>query len=239
MGAPIRVWPASASGSSPPFLQSRRWGQDELKKREKVIFVLLLAAQVYIACSALLLVGAISTLLLALLGYFSASKRIPWLVIVIVFPIISLMHLGEPTMREKYWNPDVDVPTPSLTELPAFYLEWFNDGLDLRAQKKVSANEKLLERSSLLHLLCLVISESPDPRPFLGGETYFQTFELLIPRFLWDGFADSSKPQGNVSTGTLAVYYGLLHESDTVKTTIGFGLLTEAYANFGYPEAWP
>lgn len=31
----------------------------------------------------------------------------------------------------------------------------------------------------------------------------------------------------------MAVYYGLQRIEDTQKTTIGFGLLTEAYANFG------
>ena len=218
------------------FLQSRRWGQNQLKKREKAIFTLLLCLQIFIACSSLLLVSAISTLLLALLGYFSASKRIPWMVIVLAFPLISLMHLGEPTMRQKYWDPDADLPQPTLTELPAFYVEWFNDGLDLQAQKNISASDKLLERSSLLHLLCLVIYESPERRPFLGGETYLQTFELLIPRPIWAIFSpDTPKPLGNVSTATLAVYYGLLREADTAKTTIGFGLLTEAYANFGFP----
>ena len=211
------------------FLQSRRWGQNELKKWEKILLVALLGLQAFIGSSALLLVGAISSLLLALLGYFSSSKKIPWILIIVAFPIISLMHLGESTMRQKYWNPDEEVARPTVAELPAFYLEWFNDGIDLQAQKSVSANDKLLERSSLLHLLCLVNFESPDRRPFLNGETYLQTFELFIPRFLW-----ADKPPGNVSTGTLAVYYGLLREADTAKTTIGFGLLAEAYANFGF-----
>jgi hypothetical protein len=37
-----------------------------------------------------------------------------------------------------------------------------------------------------------------------------------------------------VSTYRLSVYYGLQREEDTAKTTIGFGILPEAYANFGF-----
>jgi hypothetical protein len=39
---------------------------------------------------------------------------------------------------------------------------------------------------------------------------------------------------GHISTYTLSVYYGLQRMEETEKTTIGFGLLTEAYANFGF-----
>ncbi|MGA3006737.1 MAG: hypothetical protein ABSE59_02480, partial [Opitutaceae bacterium] len=33
---------------------------------------------------------------------------------------------------------------------------------------------------------------------------------------------------------TLSIYYGLQLPEDTAKTTIAFGLLAEAYANFGF-----
>jgi len=39
------------------------------------------------------------------------------------------------------------------------------------------------------------------------------------------------------STYRLSVYYGLQNEEDTKSTTIGFGMLSEAYANFGFTGA--
>ena len=50
----------------------------------------------------------------------------------------------------------------------------------------------------------------------------------MIPRFFW-----AAKPRSHVATYELGIYYGLQREEDTVTTTIAFGLLTEAYANFG------
>jgi len=120
------------------------------------------------------------------------------------------------------------MPTPA--QLPAFFVEWFRQGLKPAADETESRmTAKLVERTSLLQMMCLVAAVSPSQQPFLKGETYKDIPAQFIPRFLW-----ADKPLGHVSTSKLAVYYGLQSEEDTEKTTIGFGLHAEAYANFGY-----
>jgi hypothetical protein len=78
-------------------------------------------------------------------------------------------------------------------------------------------------------MMCLVISLSPEKLPYLEGDTYRDIPGQFVPRFFWP-----DKPLGHVSTYRLSIYYGLQREEDTIKTTIGFGILPEAYANFGF-----
>jgi hypothetical protein len=77
--------------------------------------------------------------------------------------------------------------------------------------------------------MCLVVSESPEHKPFLNGATYKDVLAQFVPRFFWPG-----KPHVHASTYLMAIYYGLQDEESTMTTTIGFGTVTEAYANFGY-----
>ena len=86
----------------------------------------------------------------------------------------------------------------------------------------------VLDRTSLIQMMCLVVDQSPERKPFLMGETYAQIPGQFVPRILWPG-----KPSGLISTFTLSVYYSLQTEEETSGTTIGFGMLPEAYANFG------
>ncbi|MBC7367688.1 MAG: hypothetical protein H7343_12905 [Undibacterium sp.] len=209
------------------FIQSWRWGANELASHEKVSFSILLVLQVIFSWATLFLVGGISILTLGLLGYVSGGKKVPVLVLVTVLPLIGLLHNGKGTMRQKYWEDREALP--SFTALPAFFSEWIGYGLDSEIQSKRNDSNRLLERTSLFHIMCLVVAVTPDRQPFLNGETYTQIPGQFVPRFFWP-----EKPAGHISTYTLAIYYGLQRAEDTAKTTIGFGLLTEAYANYGF-----
>jgi hypothetical protein len=78
-------------------------------------------------------------------------------------------------------------------------------------------------------MICLVVDNTPDRLPYLDGLTYGQIPGQFVPRFFW-----ADKPVAHISTYTLSIYYGLQRPEDTKKTTIAFGLLAEAYANFGF-----
>ena len=210
------------------FLQCRRWGQGQLRPPEKFGFTVLLAAQVVFSWAALYLIGGISILLLGLLGYVSGSKKIPLLTLAVVLPVIAILHNGKAAMRAKYWETGAAMPA-SLAALPPFFSEWIDDGLDPAIRARTEETNRLLERTSLFHIMCLVVSVTPERKPFLEGETYAQIPGQFVPRPLWPG-----KPPGHISTYTLSIYYGLQRPEDTQRTTIGFGLLTEAYANFGF-----
>jgi hypothetical protein len=68
----------------------------------------------------------------------------------------------------------------------------------------------------------------PDRTPFLSGETYAYVPPQVIPRFLWP-----NKPSPNDSVKTLSIKLGVLSAEQAETTSIGYGLITEAYANFG------
>ncbi len=213
------------------FTCSRRLGSGQLTPFETTFFALNLCLQIGGMIATLFLVGAVSTLLLALIGYVSARGKIPVIFCAVVFLALALLHAGKAPMREKYWKGDVRT-VPTLTELPGFFLEWIDHGIkstgtDTEQDAKIT--NKLVERTSLIHILCLVTSRTPDFLPHLNGETYADIPAQLVPRIFW-----SDKPTGHVSTSRCSVYYGLHTEEDTAKTTIGFGMLAEAYANFGF-----
>ena len=74
----------------------------------------------------------------------------------------------------------------------------------------------------------LIVDNTPARQDYLYGKTYGYVLPQLIPRFFWP-----EKPRSHVATYELGIYYGLQDEETTSTTTIAFGLLTEAYANFG------
>jgi len=209
------------------FIQCRRWGTGDLLRHEKVSFSILLIVQIIFGWVSLFLVGGISIMVLGLLGYVSGSKKIPLLLLVIVLPLVAVLHNGKSTMRTLYW--DGERPPPPIASIPAYFAEWIGYGLDAEIQAKRNDSNRLLERTSLFHIMCLVTSITPERQPYLNGETYAQIPGQFVPRFFW-----TEKPVGHISTYTLSIYYGLQRAEDTAKTTIGFGLLTEAYANFGF-----
>lgn len=212
------------------FLQSRQWGQGGFPRYRKVAFVAQLALQVIFSWAALFLIGGISILVLALLGYISGGKKLPVLALVILFPVLAVLHNGKSAMREKYW--EGAAPFPGLSGIPDFYLEWIGYGLDKSASREADkrlAGSKLLERTSLFHIMCLVVDNTPARQPFLDGLTYTYIPAQFVPSFFWSG-----KPPAHIATNKLSVYYGLQSEGATAKTTIAFGIVTEAYANYGF-----
>jgi hypothetical protein len=212
------------------FITSRRLGRGELTPAEKTFFALNVFLQCIGMTATLYLVSSVSLLLLALVGYVSGSGRVPVVLCAASLALIAILHHGKSDMRTKYWVED-ERRIPALTELPAFFAEWFHHGTDFGEdddrQKKVAS--KLIDRTSLFHILCLVVSNTPANLRHLEGETYQDIPAQFVPRFLWP-----EKPPAHVSTGKLSVYYGLQTEEDTMKTTIGFGTVAEAYANFGF-----
>jgi hypothetical protein len=211
------------------FVSAQRWGRGELNQTEKMVLLGTMVPQMLMMSIGLILISAISQIGIAILGYLCGSKRIPWLALIIVFPIVAILHTGKTRMREKYWEPFA--PQPTFSQLPAYFAEWVDFGLQPTSGGK-TVSQKMLERTSLMHLLCLIIDNTPERQDYLYGATYRHVLPQLIPRFFWP-----EKPRSHVATYELGIYYGLQREEDTNTTTIAFGLLTEAYANFGLAGA--
>jgi hypothetical protein len=207
------------------FISSQRWGRGQLTQNEKIVLVCTLVPQLIIMSIGLVLIAAISLIGIALLGYVSGGKRIPWVTIAVTFAILAVLHTGKTRMRIKYW--DEMHPGPTFTQLPAYFKEWIDYGLQPTSGGK-SVSQKMLERTSLMHILCLIVDSSPSRQDYLYGKTYGYVLPQLVPRWFWP-----DKPRSHVATYELAIYYGLQDEEATNTTTIAFGLVAEAYANFG------
>jgi len=184
----------------------------------------------YITSAAfLILVGALSIVLLTTIAFILGRRKVPWLPIILVLLCLLPLHYGKREMREKYWGlHQSHLVQP--WEYPAWYAEWIGysfDNFNVTVSKKAET-ESVLERASLMHLLLMVQAKTPTNVPYLNGNTYTFIPSLLVPRIL-----NPNKIRSHEGTYLLSIHYGLQTRADTLRTTIGWGLLNEAYANFG------
>jgi len=211
------------------FIQGYRWGKESLKYGEKTYFIVNLTLQSVLLASTLYLTYTISLLILAFLGYVAGGRRIPLFTMITMLSLVAILHNGKAAMRAKYWDAEgAQVLQLSPTNLPDLFIEWFKVGLVTNPREDQTIAGKLVDRTSLIHMLCLVVDHTPRTQPYLNGLTYGYIPGQFIPRFFWP-----EKPLGTIATSTLAIHYGLQDEHATQTTTIAFGVIVEAYANFG------
>lgn len=176
--------------------------------------------------SSLLLVGGIVYGLASLLGYVIVARRIPWRVVIPVLLAVTVLHAGKGEMRAKYWGGSYG-EVPSYTGVVGLMGEWVAAGLGAIARGE--PGQSLIERTSLLQMVLLAQAQTPDSIDYLGGATYAMLPAILVPRFI-----ESDKPASQVGMDLLNVSYGVLTIEGTATTAIGWGLIAEGYANFGY-----
>lgn len=211
------------------FVLSYRSGTRELAKSKTSLFLLVLCLYILSSAASLLLVGALSAVLLAAIAFIAGRRRVPWLPIILVIICISFLHYGKAEMRVKYWQENT-AHYVQPWEYPAWYAEWTGYSLDNFGQSSSDNLEEqsFTERASLIHLLLIAQTQSPKDVPYLSGATYAIIPQLLVPRFL-----NKDKIRSHEGTSILNIHYGLQNRKATFRTTIGWGLLNEAYANFG------
>lgn len=194
----------------------------------------LLALGVLLDLSSLLMIGALSTAALALLGYTLGTGRLPIAAIATMVLFAVIFHAGKSRMRDYYWRNETSVVrTVSLTDYPAFFGQWLSEGAQSLAvhdamQLEGPQPQSLTERSSLMHLLLRVRTFEANGTPPLKGATYAIIPTLLIPRIL-----APEKSRSHEGSYLLSINYGLQTRAGTYSTTIAWGLTNEAYANFG------
>lgn len=178
--------------------------------------------------TSLLLVGGMQYVLAAILGYVIASKRIPWRLAIAIGALLFVLHAGKSEMRAEYWSqPSEANGATSVFEMPALFTQWFGNGV----QNIVTGeNEQdLFDRASLLYRLIFVEQLTPAYIPYLNGESYQYIGDYLIPRFL-----EPDKVASQASMLLLNLRYGVQTAQEAGSTAIGWGIVAEAYANFGY-----
>jgi hypothetical protein len=183
----------------------------------------------------LFLVGGAVNIAAALLGYVLAAKRIPWIMLGSVFAILSILNAGKLSVRSEYWDRDnQSLKNSSIAQVPGMMVDWFAAGIGGTVSKALGAKQpessSLLERTSLLHMVLAVQEATPSIIPYLEGGTYALMPSMLVPRFL-----EPDKTESQAGLNLLSVRYGRQRAEDTHKTTLGWGMVAEAYANYGNP----
>lgn len=187
------------------------------------------------ALTGLMIAQAIVPMALVLFGYMLGSDKFPWRLLLLVFVCVAVLHPGKYEMRNKYWQTGEGRVTA--WSIPAFYAEWFGYGFEelgglggvVTGPDEESNVTSAFERAGSAHMLLLVMKKSPAEVPYLNGLTYEPIPRLLIPRFL-----DDEKGISHAGNIMLTVNYGLQTLEQTRTTSIYWGLIPEAYANFGY-----
>lgn len=220
------------------FLLSYRCGNRELSPGEEQLFWFLLILSIVSNAASLVIIGSLTMFFLMIAGYTLGRKQVPWKLIVISFIFFSLLHYGKAEMRARYWfNNPIGVNFVQPWQYPAWYAEWLGYSFEYISEsitnpittvEKSESRASLVERTNLMYLLLMIQDKTPRDVPFLNGETYKVVPQLLIPRI----FAPN-KPASHETTYLLSIHYGRQTREATRRTTIGFGLLNEAYANFG------
>lgn len=213
------------------FVQARFWGAGTLPRNHRLLMLANVIVQIILQIMSLMLISGIIFLLIALLGYFTTARKVPWIPLVLLIPILAILHNGKGRMREIYWGPQAS--PVGLTDMPGFFVEWIGYGLQAAPENEeeedAPATLKLMRRASLFQIVCVAVDVTPHRRPFLEGASYDNLAAQLVPRAVWP-----NKPKPAESVKLLSIQLGLQTVEEAEITSIGFGMVSEAYANYGY-----
>jgi len=144
-------------GSGCTFIAGVAWGLNHLKRSERSIVVACIIVQFVVTSAGLVLRTGVSIVVLALVGFFFGARRLPYLAVALTLVLCAILNLGKYDLRAQYWRGD-EKTSPRLADLPDFYVNWFSAGLAPKEKADTKAGDLLLERNSLLQMLCLVMS---------------------------------------------------------------------------------
>jgi hypothetical protein len=171
----------------------------------------------------------------SLIGVFLGRGKIPLLPIVVIALSFAFLNLSKFEMRKRYWLEGFAYAPQELADLPDRFGEWAElswlalttpdeaDGDNKRATQRLS--DRVNNFVNILEARDAMVNGGVAP---FGGGTYTVIPLLLIPRFLW-----SDKPRTHEGMVALNVHFGRQSREDSIVTYISWGLLPEAYANFG------
>jgi hypothetical protein len=209
------------------FLLGYARGEGSLRGRAWKIACLLLIFTVLLSWSSLFLVSGILMVGAAFFGFIISARQIPWKAIISSVVVVAVLHSGKSEMRQKYWLSSLNWGSYSLMSMPFILLEWTEAGLKSLLVDS-QQEESVLDRTSLLTVLLRVQRLSPNFIPYLQGETYEMIPELLVPRIL-----APEKKASQAAMVLLNLRFGIQTAEQAAITALGWGLIPEAFANFG------
>lgn len=226
------------------FLVALFVGSGDLAWSQRLLFWGLLVLNFAIGASGFLLSSGTTMVAAVLIGLFWSTGKIPWRYVVVVVSVLAFLSVGKITMRGRYWQLDEDEPqkVSSFAQMPALYLEWCEASIEALGisdsspapgspqAKEAQNHQTLFDRINNLQNLIFVIDAVRDQNISpLGGQTYALIPPLLVPRIMWPG----EKPRAHEGQVILNVHFGRQDLGSTYTTYVAWGLLPEAYGNFG------
>jgi hypothetical protein len=181
--------------------------------------------------SSIFLVAVVIMSLLLVLGFVIGRQSVPWSWFVPLVAIVGFLHVGKGEMRSRYWAEGTQGNLLEPWNYPSFYSDWLAASTQQLISQKQGGEEaqSVFSRVNTVYLLLQSQEMAPTDVPFLKGATYAIIPSALVPRIF-----NSAKASPHDSTSMLNIQYGNQTLEDTQSTSIGWGLLNEAYANFGY-----
>lgn len=225
------------------FLISLAIGGGQASSFAKAVFWVLLIINGMAGSLDFILAGVAATLVTVAIGFFWSSGKFPWLYLTTSMLALSFLNSGKTTMRMRYWATE-DTPAIQFTPamLPAVYGEWVATSFDAVVENSTSPlpgpnkkaeraekNQTLLDRiDNLQNLLFVIDAVDTEHVSLLHGKTYSLIPPLLVPRIIWP-----DKPRSHEGQVMLNVHFGRQDLDSTFSAYIAWGLLPEAYGNFG------
>lgn len=218
------------------FVLCYRTGTGELSRSKRLWLVVLLSLNVIVQLAGLYLSPAFYTGAIAIAGYTIGSGRFPWRFTLVFVVLVLFLNLGKAEMREQYWRGEQGIDVRPWSYVP----EWISyswsrlQAPDTSPDLEVASEENnwwqdSFNRVSVIHQLLLIQSRTHAlGQPHLNGLSYAIVPRMLVPRIL-----NPNKIRTGEGNHLLTIYYGLGSYQHTLVVSIGWGLLQEAYANFG------
>ncbi|MBF0424951.1 MAG: hypothetical protein HQL66_03915 [Magnetococcales bacterium] len=223
--ATMNILLTNVMGTVSSYVLFRLIGEKKLSRRQTVFTAGSMLISVLVILNGLMLVNVVLWVFPALLGFTLGRGRVPIKMVILVVSVVALLSIGKGTARNIHWGSRIN----SVGDIYNRLVDWTNISLQAFQMDSDANTFVLADRINFSGVLGMVIQRTPDEVPFIGGTTYAMLPSMIVPRFLWP-----EKPDGHAATIYLGVHYGVHTIDEVIMTSIGIGLLGEAYANFGF-----
>jgi hypothetical protein len=193
----------------------------------KLTWYVAIAVAIMVGMSTLFVEAVVAPLGIMFLCTWLYARKLDKRLIVVAVAAVLFLNPAKGEVRQRVWDDQLEASAPQKAAL------WFDAALGywwgaLHGNTSGTEGAKAAAmRTNHIYLLARVVDRTPDPTPYLYGDTYLFFLYSPIPRFLWP-----DKPTASANK-LLALRYQLTSEESAERNTFGIGLLGEGYANFG------
>ncbi len=220
----------------------RDYLRGESTQMDRILMAAFVVSRLFNGLSSGWLGVSISLIVVCGIVYLAERRRIPQVAFILVMLFALFFQVGKEDFRKTYWQEESQGVTQGPTqggriERASFWVtrsleKWGETFADPKIETLRDAITPSLSRVSLLNQTGNVVELTPSVVPYQYGHLYSYLGVTLIPRALWP-----EKPSISEANQFYQVAYGLTSEENLGSVSIGVGILTEGYINFGWVGA--